>query len=216
MTTAQVTETASPRASRWGAVAGIAFVVFFVLRFVLLNTPDSDAPVEEWTETFQDSGDRMLSILGGYAMLLAGLAFLYFIWSLRSRFRLEEGASEGLSGLAFASGVVFVAMMFASGAAMSTVAASVEFGDNPVPDGEFARQLENLGFGLLLLYGMWAAGVSIVAFSGSALRTGAFPRWLAIAGIVVGVLVALGGVIFIPMVLLLLWVLTVSVVSLRT
>jgi hypothetical protein len=214
MTALDVKPTGSRRAERWGAAAGIAFVVFFVLRFVFLNTPDSDAPVREWTEHFQDSGDRTLSILGGYSMALAGLAFLCFVWAVRGRLRRSEVDPHGLSTLAYGSGLVFVAMLFASGAAMTTVAASVEFGDNPVPDGEFARQFENLGFGLLLLYAMFAVAVCIAATSGSALRTGVLPRWLVIAGFVVAVLVGVFGVIFLPMILLVLWVLAVSIVML--
>ena len=214
MTALDVKPMGSLRDQRWGAAAGIGFVVFFVLRFVFLNTPDSDAPVQEWTEHFQDSGNRTLSVLGGYATGLAGLGFLCFIWALRARLRRPEVHSAGLSSLAYGSGLVFVAMLFASGAAMTTVAASVEFGDNPVPDGEFARQLENLGFGLLLLYGMFAAAVCIAATSGSSLRTGTLPRWLVIAGFVVAVIVGVLGVIFLPMVLLVLWVLAVSIVML--
>lgn len=216
MSITETNVTAPARAQRWGAIAGIAFVVFFVLRFVaFLDTPDSDASVREWTEYFEDSGNRTLSVLGGYAMLLAGLAFLYFLWALRGRLRGSEAGLNGLSVLAFGSGVVFVAMVFASGAAMGSVAAGVEFGDIPVPDGEFARQLESLGFGLLLLYGMFAAGVCIAATSGSALRAGTLPRWLAIAGFVVAAIVGVLGVLFIPMVLLVLWVLAVSIVMLQ-
>jgi hypothetical protein len=204
------------RASRWGAIAGIAFVVLYVVRFVwFLDTPEGDAPVREWTEYFEDSGHRTASILGGYTQLLAGLAFLYFLWALRNRLRRAEGSSEGLSTLAWGSGLVFVAMVFASAAAMMTVAASVEFSDGPVPNGEFARQMENLGFGLLLLFGLFSVGVCIAAASGSARRTGALPRWLVITGFVVAVIVAVLGVIFIPQILLLLWVLAVSVVMLR-
>ena len=204
------------RASRWGAIAGIAFVVLYVVRFVwFFDTPDSDAPVREWTEYFRDSGNRTASILGGYTQLLAGLAFLCFIWALRNRLRRAEGSSEGLSTLAWGSGLVFVGLVFVSAAAIMTVAAGVEFGEGPVPNGEFARQMEGLGMGLLLLFGLFSVGVCIAAVSGSARRTGALPRWLVIAGFVVAVIVGVLGVIFIPQILLLLWVLAVSIVMLR-
>lgn len=214
MTVTDTEPAATPRWERWGAFAGIAFVVLFVARFGFLNTPESDASVQEWTAHFDDSGNRMLSLLGGYAMALAGLAFVCFLWALRARLRRAEEGSEGLSALAFGSGLVFVAMAFASGAAMATIAGSIEFGDGPVPDGEFARQLEQLGFALLLLYGMFAVAVCIAATSGSALRTGTLPRWLVIAGFVVAVIVGVIGVFFVPMILLALWVLAVSIVML--
>jgi len=217
MTSTAAVPGTSDRASRWGAIAGIAFVVLYVVRFVaFLDTPESDAPVREWTQYFEDSGHRTQSVLGGYTQLLAGLGFLCFLWALRNRLRWAEGSSEGLSTLAWGSGLVFVGLVFASAAAMMTVAAGVEFGDTPVPNGEFARQMEGLGFGLLLLFGMFAVGVCIAAASGSARRTGALPRWLVIAGFVVAVIVAVLGVIFVPQILLLLWVLAVSIVMLRT
>ena len=128
--------------------------------------------------------------------------------------RRSEAGEVGLSTLAFASGVVFVTMMFASGAAMTSVAASVEFGSTPVPDGEFARQLEQLGFVFLLLYGMLAVGVCVAATSVSALGTGVLPRWLAIAGLAVALVVGALGVFFLPMILLVLWVLAVSIAML--
>jgi hypothetical protein len=66
----------------------------------------------------------------------------------------------------------------------------------------------------LLLYGMFAAAVCIAATSGSALRTGTLPRWLVIAGFVVAALVGVLGVVFLPMILLVLWVLAVSIAML--
>jgi hypothetical protein len=202
---------------RGGPWAGIAFVVLFVVRFVaFLDTPDSDAPVSEWTEYFEDSGNRTQSLVGTYLMALAGLAFLWFLVWLCGRLREAEAPSGFLTRVAFAAGVLFVAMLLASGIAMGTVAASIEFGDAPVADGEFARQFENLGFGLLLLAGMFAAGVFMAAASLAALRTTTLPRWLAIAGIVGGLLLIPFGVIFLPMVLLLLWVIAVAIVLMRT
>jgi hypothetical protein len=216
MTVTETQTVPSRGIQRWGAIAGIAFVVFLVLRFVaFLDTPDSDAPVREWTEYFDDSGNRTVSILGAYSQLLAGLGFLGFIWALRARLRVAERSADGFSALAFGAGLVFVGLVFVSAAAIANVAAGVEFGDIPAPDGEFARQFESLGFGLLLLFGMFAAGVCIAATSASALASGVLPRWLAITGLVVAVIVAVLGVVFFPLILLVLWVLAVSIVMLQ-
>jgi hypothetical protein len=196
-------------------VAGIAFAISFVVSILLIQTPDTEAPVSEWTEYFQDSGNRALAIVSAYAMVLAALTFLYFIWALTAQLRAVDGDGTDWSTLAVASAVGLVTLMLASGAAMATVPAGVEFGDVPVPDGEFARQLEQLGFGLLLLGGMVLAGVCIAAVSMGALLTGMLPRWLAIAGFVVAVVVGLGGVFFVPMILLVLWALVVGIFMLR-
>jgi hypothetical protein len=201
---------------RGGPWAGFAFAVLLVVRFVaFLDTPDSDAPASEWTEYFEDSGHRTQSIIGTYLMVLAGLAFLWFVVWLSGRLRDAEGPSGFLTSVTFGAGLLFVAMVFASAIAMGTVAAGVEFADAPVPDGEFARQFEGLGFGLLLLGGGFAAGISVAAASLVGLRTTILPRWLAIAGIVAGLLLVLFGVFFLPLALLVLWVIAVGVVLMR-
>jgi hypothetical protein len=201
---------------RGGPWAGFAFAVLLVVRFVaFLDTPDSDAPASEWTEYFQDSGHRTQSLVGTYLMVLAGLAFAWFLFWLCGRLREVEGPSGFLTRVTFGSGLLFVAMVFASAVAMGTVAAGVEFADTPVPDGEFARQFEGLGFGMLLVGGCFAAGVCVAAASLVGLRTRALPRWLAIAGIVTGLLLIPFGVFFIPLALLVLWVIAVGIVLLR-
>ena len=201
---------------RGGPWAGIVFAVLLVVRFVaFLDTPDGDAPASEWTEYFEDSGHRAQSLVGTYLMALAGLAFLWFLVWLCARLRDAEAPAGFLTPVAFGAGLVFVAMILASGIAMGTVAAGVEFGDTPVPDGEFARQFEGLGFGLLLLGGGFAAGVFMAAASLVGLRTATLPRWLAITGIVVGLLLIPFGVFFIPLALLVLWVIAVGVVLMR-
>ena len=204
------------RLERWGLWAGIAFVVLFVVRFVaFLDTPESDAPASEWKDHLADSGNRTQILVGTYLMAFAGLAFLWFMASLFGRLRDIEDRPGFLTRLGYGAGAIFVTMLFGSAAAMGTVAAGVEFGDMPVPDGEFPRQFENLGFGLLLLFGMFAAGVFMAAVSFIGLHTALLPRWLAIAGLVAAPLVLLFGVVFVPMLLLVLWVLAVSIALLR-
>jgi hypothetical protein len=205
-------EVGESRGLRWGAWAGIAFAVLFVVGVFLINTPDTDAPVDEWQEHFEDSGERVGLIIHGYAWALAGVAFAAFIGGLRGHLR---GAVDWVGTLAIASGAVFVAALFVAGAATTAVAGGIEFGDLPEAGaGEFGRFLEQLGFATLLLFGMFAAGTFIAATSAAGHRAGLIPAWLAISGYVSAVIVAVGGVVFIPMVLLVLWVLVLCIVLL--
>jgi hypothetical protein len=207
MTTVEIGES---RGLRWGAWAGIAFVVLFVVGVFLINTPDTDAPVDEWQEHFEDSGERVGLIIHGYAWALAGIAFAVFVSGLRERLR---AVGNWLGTLALASGGVFVATLFVAGAATTAVAGGIEFGDLPEAGaGEFGRFLEQLGFATLLLFGMFAAGTFIAATSAATHRAGLIPAWLANSGYVSAVIVALGGVVFFPMVLLVLWVLVLCIV----
>jgi hypothetical protein len=179
----------------------------------MINTPDSDASVREWAEYYDDSGDRTLSVVHGYAWALAGIAFLVFVSAVRERMR---AAADWLGTLAFASGIAFVALLMTGAAAMAAVAGGIEFGDVPqdAATGEFGRWFEQLGFGMLLLCGMMAAGVFVVAASVALKRAGAIPGWLAVSGYVVGPIIFVFGVLFVPQVLLLLWMLIVGIVLL--
>ena len=46
-------------------------------------------------------------------------------------------------------------------------------------------------------------------------RAALLPRWLVVTGYIVGVIVLLGGLFFIPLVLFVLWMLVVGIVMLR-
>lgn len=212
MGTTGTTRTTTPT---WAGWAGITFAVLFVAGMILLNTPDSDASVAEWQEHFDDSGNRTLAVLHGYLWALAGVAFLIFASGLRERLRAAEGA-DWVAVLAWGSGIAFVAMLFVAAAATTAVAGGIEFGDLQTEGaGEFARWIEQVGFASLLLFGMFAGGTFVASSSLAGRRAGLLPGWLAISGYVVAVVVAVLGVVFFPIALLVLWVVAVSVVLLR-
>ena len=71
-----------------------------------------------------------------------------------------------------------------------------------------------IGFGLVLLAGGAAAALTLVSSGLGAARCGALPKWLAWAGVVIGVLVFFIGGLFIPMALFVLWVLVTAIVML--
>jgi hypothetical protein len=152
-------------------------------------------------------------IIGVILLALAAVAFLIFLGVLRERLRAAAPASEWLATVAFASGIVFVAMVAAMGLGVGSVAASVTFGDAPVPrDADIMRTLESVAFGALLLFGAASAGLLIVITSIVSGRAALLPRWLVVTGYVVGVIVFLGGLLFFPIVLLVLWMLAIGIV----
>jgi hypothetical protein len=201
---------------RWGGIAGIVFAVLFVVGFLLVSdTPDGDESNAEWIRYFADEDNRRMIVIGAIIWAVAMLAFLVFLGVLRERLRSAWAGAEWISTTAFASGLVFVAMLAVAGLGAGSVAASVEFGDAPVVrDADVLRTFESLGFGALVLFGAAAAGLLIITSSVAAGRGALLPRWLVVAGYVVGVIVLLGGLFFIPLALFVLWVLAVSIVLL--
>jgi hypothetical protein len=201
-----------------GGVAAIVFAVLFVVGFILSSdTPDEDESNAEWVRHFADSGNRRIIVIGVILLALAALAFLVFLGVLRERLRDAAPGSEWLSTVAFASGLAFVAMLAVAGVGHGAVPAGIVFGDNPVPrDANIMRTFESLAFGSLFLFGAVAAGLLIVTTSIVSGRAGLLPRWLVVTGYVVGVIVLVGGLLFVPMILFVLWMLAVGIIMLRS
>ena len=115
--------------------------------------------------------------------------------------------------MTFASGVVMVAMLAVFALGQGSVAASVVFGDAPVPrDADIMRTFVSAGFGAILLFGATTAGLLVFMTSILSGRAALIPRWLVVSGYVGGVIVFLGGLLFFPFVLFLLWMVAIGIV----
>jgi hypothetical protein len=199
------------KAPRWAGWAAIGFAVLFVVGTLLIDTPDSDASAQEWQSYFEDSGHRVQLVIHGYAWALAGIALIVFLAAVRSRLH----AADWIGSLAYVSGLVFSTLLMVAAVMTTAVAGAVEFGDIPTAGvGEFARQFEQLGFGTLLLAGMLAAGIFLVTAAVAFRRGGDIPGWVAILGYIFGVIVFVLGIFFLPLALLVLWMLIVGIVFL--
>jgi hypothetical protein len=203
-------------ATRWGGGGGILFAVAFVVGILLMtDTPEGDAPDTEWLDYYADSGNRWKIIVGALALALSTIGLIIFLSALRERLRDAPG-TQWLSTVMLASGLVLLAMIGLAGSALGAVAAGVEIGDVAAPaSADVPRFLEQFAFGGLLLFGMVAGGVMIGASSAAGERAGLLPRWLVVSGYIAAVIVLLGGLLFLPMALLVIWVLAVSILMMR-
>jgi hypothetical protein len=206
------------RGLRLGGIAAIAFAVLFVVGFLLVSdTPEGDESNAQWLRYYADSDNRRMIVIGAFVLTLAAVAFLVFLGVLRERLRNTGSGLEWVGTTAFASGLLFVAMLAVATLGTGSAAASVEFGDSPlVRDADVLRTFESLGFGALVLFGAASAGLLIVTSSVAASRGALLPRWLVVTGYVVGVIVILGGLLFIPLALFVLWMIAVGIVLLRS
>jgi hypothetical protein len=202
---------------RAGGIAAIVFAVLFVVGFLFVSdTPDGDESNLKWLRYYADSDNRRMIVIGAIVLALAAVAFLVFLGVLRERLRGAATGAEWVGTTAFASGLLFVAMLAVAALGTGSVSASVEFGDAPVVrDADVLRTFESLGIGALVLFGAAAAGLLIITTSIAGGRAALLPRWLVIAGYIAGVIVLLGGLFFIPLVLFVLWMLVVGIVMLR-
>ena len=100
-----------PRWERWAAAGGILFVVLSVVWAVLYaSAPGSGDSDEEIVEWYADGGNRAKIWAAAIALMFAGLAFLWFLGSIRTALRTAEGAHGRLSALAFGGGIVLTAI----------------------------------------------------------------------------------------------------------
>jgi len=198
--------------------AGIAFVVLFVFgTFASLGPEikDHDTPsaaATKYLDYVAKHGNRVGLVLGAYALILAAIAFIWFTQGIR-----RWGGETIVGGFVGALGVLAGAAMIAAGMTAAVVAGAMSFGNTPGPSsngGEAVRWVMSMSYPFIFVcVGLISAAI-IAAISIGGSRAGVLPKWLAYAGIL-GVLGGVFGVIFLPMVLVLLWYLALAIVGLK-
>jgi MFS family permease len=203
------------RTARAAPIAGLAFVVCYVVAWFISQSPDSDDSSATIAAYYADKDHRVLMIVSAYLFIVAGLLFLGFLAGVRARLRAGEGEDGALAAFSFAAGIVFVGLLCAGALTLAAVPAGISFGGAETPtDGQTVNFIQSAGFGMILVGGMLAAAAMIAATSLLTLRTNILPRWSAWLGFVAA-LALLFAVIWIPQIALLIWVIAISVVLLR-
>jgi hypothetical protein len=177
------------RTPRAAAVAGIAFSLLLTAALVLVRVsiPADPAEAGDW---MTDSRKRNAVHFALNLLPFAGLAFLWFIGVVRDR--IGQGEDRFFATVFLGSGLLFVAMLFVTGAVAAGLVASTE--DRLVPGvWTFGRRVS---FTLLTVYAMRMAAVFAISTTTIAHRLGLAPRWLIVVGFATGgVLLVSTGVI---------------------
>jgi hypothetical protein len=145
--------------------------------------PGNPSDAGEW---LSDSSRRGAVLLGLGLVPFAGIAFLWFIAVVRDR--IGDAEDRFFATVFLGSGLLFIAMLFAAAAAAAGLVASA--GDrslNLVASGAW-RTGRDLIYQLLTVYSMRMAAVFTIATSTILHRTATGPRWLAIAGYAIAVI----------------------------
>jgi hypothetical protein len=213
MNTNQTELRTPPVAPRAVAISGIIFSVLFTIGLVLIRLAVPANPVDpgEW---IADARLRAMVRLGLNLVPFAGIAFLWFIAALRNRVGLLE--DRFLATVFLGSGLLFVAMLFASTAVSSATLESVIEG-RMVAQSETYALARRMSYTLMNAFGIKMAAVFMFVTSTIGLRTAFLPRWLAFVGFAVGLVLLLVITSFAWIALLIpIWVLLVSVYILVT
>jgi hypothetical protein len=221
-TTAQETRTSPGGSSGWeqiGAVGGIVFVALQMVSQALIQVGGAEPPFGASAETivaFFMARDNQFFALGEYLSALSLIPFLWFLGSLWSTLRRGEGEPAWLSLVALASGLMVVASALSGGGWPLAV-----FRRDEGLDPQIARLLFDQGNFAFANAWVMLAGLSLATGLVS-IRTGALPRWLGWAGMLIaGGLLAARAVwasselVFVPFGLCYLWLIALSVVLIR-
>src|SRR6266508_2833149 len=176
--------------ARWdriAAVSGLLFVALLMLTvFMVPRPPDPGTPADAFRTFFADNDNAIR--ISVFVAGLAGIAFLWFLGSLRAYLRRAEPQGGRLSAVAFGAGIAALAAVAPSYGLQATAASTATGGGGA----GLVLLLYDLGFALQTLAAF--AGAALVgAASISAFRSGALPRWLAGVGALLAVAETVSG-----------------------
>jgi hypothetical protein len=176
---------ATLRTPRAAAVSGIisSLLLAAVLVLIHVSTPSNITSTSQW---LTNAGKRGGVTLALNLVPFAGIAFLWFIGVVRDRIGRHE--DRFFATVFLGSGLLFIATLFVAAAlaggllADATLRSGLGLDQTTVAS---SRQVTSL---LLRVYAMRMAGVFTMSGATILLRTHTAPRWIAVLGVVVAVL----------------------------
>jgi hypothetical protein len=211
----QPTPDGTARVAGW---SGIVFSALLVAGLGLVSRipglGDSDAV---YTAFYGGHGVDTLTVLGLYVVPFAGIACLWHMIATRTVLQVRRPGSwsEVPHWLHLAASVIFVCLLYAGTAAVGAVALLTEFSSAPLPGPDVARAMSSLGYALVFVYGVRAAGMYMLTTTGLMRTARLLPRPLVLLSYLAAAFLLLS-VTFHPAILLVFpgWVLMVSIVLL--
>ena len=190
------------------AIAGIAFslLIFAILGLLRRSIPDDPLEAGAWL-----ASDTRTIAVALNMVPFAGVAFLWFIGVLRDRLgHLED---RFFATVFFGSALLFLAMLFTSAATIGAVmlVASVSEPNELISSTTF-RFARAASYIIMNVYAIKMAAVFMISTSTVVIRTGIVPRWIALLGFLLALVLLIGSsFISWSFAVLPVWVLLVSV-----
>ncbi len=174
----------TPRAA---AIAGILFSVLLLVAFLLLRLSVPADPLEPgaWL------GRRSAAVAIGLNLVpFAGVAFLWFIGVVRDR--LGEREDRFLATVFFGSGLLFLATLFAAAAVVGAVILAFEAAPQLLIGSAAFHLGPALAYCPVNVYMIKMAAVFVITTSTVAIYTDIAPRWTAILGYLLALVLIFG------------------------
>jgi hypothetical protein len=193
------------RLERLAPLTGVLFTVFAAVAILVGgDTPGTDASAAEILEHYEDEGPVFVAII---ALLLAGVALLFFAGALRRHF--AAVGPDWLAAVVFGGAVVFTAGL---GIFLSSQVALVEAADKEQEASLQALNIvDNTNFGAAVI------GLAIVYLASAwhVLASRSLPVWTGWLALLLGILAVAGPLGFIAFLAFPIWVLIASIALFR-
>jgi hypothetical protein len=175
------------RTPKAAAFAGLLFSVLLITVFWLVRSSVPADPQEpgSWLNT---SSGRMLLALN--LVPFAGIAFLWFIGVLRDR--LGQLEDRFFATVFFGSGLLFLGMLFAASAMVGGILIAFAARPQELIGSAAFHFARAAAYAMINVYMVKMACVFMISTSTTAIYTGLVPRWLAILGASLALLLLFG------------------------
>src|SRR3954471_16734643 len=164
-------------------LAGIGCVVAGLATDQAPTSSWSDARISAWYAT-HGSGQWLLS---GTLIAAGGPFLLLFATTVADRLA-AAGASARTRSLVVAAGIAFAVTLVTGAALYAGVPAARVFAAAPAPSPDVSRYLLGAAYGGLVMFSAFSAALFAGTVSVAAIRHRATPRWLAVIGVPLAVL----------------------------
>jgi hypothetical protein len=189
------------------AFAGILFSILLAAIFWLLRSSIPENPLEAgaWLTTNSSKVGLALNLVP-----FAGVFFLWFIGVLRDRLGIRE--DRFFATVYLGSALLFLAMLFTAAAVIGAILLVFSAEPGKMLDSTTLLSARAFAYNLMNIYAIKMAGVFMISTSTVIIYTGMVPRWIAILGFALALVLLLGsyyitwGFAVLP-----LWVLLISV-----
>jgi len=194
------------RTPRAAAFAGIVFSVLLLTVFWLMRRSVPPDPLEPggWLQSGMGNVTFALNLVP-----FAGVAFLWFVGVLRDR--LGEREDRFFATVFLGSALLLLATLFAAAAVVGAIILAFHAAPEILVNSATFHFGRGLAYGMINIYLVKMAAVFMITTSTIALFTRLTPRWLAVGGYAIAIVLMIGSY-FVDWILMVfpLWVLLVS------
>jgi hypothetical protein len=178
---------ANLRTPKAAAVAGMLFSVLLIVAFWLfrISVPADPQEPGAWLRTSSSTVALALNLVP-----FSGIAFLWFIGVLRDR--LGEAEDRFFATVFFGSGLLFLAMLFTAAALVGAIMIAFALQPQELIGSATFHFARAAAYSMVNVYMIKTASVFMFTTSTVAIYTGIAPRWLAILGYGLSLLLLFG------------------------